>query len=100
MSGGEKCLTAMALLFAIFEERPAPFCLLDEADAPLDDANIGRFLEMVKHFTSTTQFIIVTHNKKTMSVADILLGISMEEKGVSKAIQLEFRGLVPEVINV
>jgi len=88
MSGGEKCLTALALLFAIFEYRPAPFCILDEVDAPLDDANISRFLNVVKHFIDTTQFVIVTHNKNTMTVADALCGVSMEEKGVSKLIPL------------
>lgn len=90
LSGGEKCLTALALLFSIFEVRPAPFCILDEIDAPLDDSNIGRFTNLLQQFTPSTQFIIVTHNKKTMGVADLLIGVSMEEKGVSKLISLEF----------
>ncbi len=90
LSGGEKCLTALALLFSIFEVKPAPFCILDEVDAPLDDSNIGRFTEMLKQYVQQTQFIVVTHNKKTMSVADILIGVSMEEKGVSKLISLAF----------
>lgn len=90
LSGGEKCLTALALLFSIFEVRPAPFCILDEIDAPLDDSNIGRFTNLLQQFTPSTQFIIVTHNKKTMGVAGLLIGVSMEEKGVSKLISLEF----------
>lgn len=88
LSGGEKCLTALALLFSIFEVRPAPFCILDEVDAPLDDSNIDRFTGVLKQYISKTQFIIVTHNKKTMSIADLLLGVSMEEKGVSKLLSL------------
>ncbi len=90
LSGGEKCLTALALLFSIFEVRPAPFCILDEVDAPLDDSNIERFTEMLKQFIDKTQFIMITHNKKTMAIANLLLGISMEEKGVSKLISLAF----------
>lgn len=90
LSGGEKCLTALALLFAIFEVKAAPFCILDEIDAPLDDTNVGRFTEMVKHFREKCQFIIITHNKRTMSMADKLYGVSMEEKGVSKILMMEF----------
>ncbi len=90
LSGGEKCLTALGLLFSIFEVKPAPFCILDEVDAPLDDSNIDRFTKIVKQFVDKTQFIIVTNNKKTMSMADILFGVSMAEKGVSKLISLEF----------
>ena len=90
LSGGEKCMTALALLFSIFESKPAPFCLLDEVDAPLDEANVERFTEILRPFTKSTQFIIVTHNKKTMAVADILFGVSMQEEGVSKLISLEF----------
>lgn len=90
LSGGEKCLTALALLFSIFEVKPAPFCILDEVDAPLDDSNIVRFTNVLKQFIDRTQFIIVTHNKKTMAIADVLFGVSMEEKGVSKLISLVF----------
>ena len=99
LSGGEKCLTALALLFAIFEVRRAPFCILDEVDAPLDDTNIGRFCEVLRQFTDKTQFIIVTHNKKTMSIADILIGVSMEEKGVSKLLSLAFAERQMELVS-
>lgn len=90
LSGGEKCLTAMALLFAIFEVKPAPYCILDEIDAPLDDTNVDRFVNVVKQFIDRCQFIIITHNKRTMSIADLLFGVSMEEKGVSKILSIEF----------
>lgn len=90
LSGGEKCLTALALLFAIFEVRPAPFCILDEVDAPLDDSNVDRFTKVLHQFLEKTQFVIVTHNKKTMSICDRLFGISMEQKGVSMLISLSF----------
>ena len=88
LSGGEKALTAMALMFAIFKYRPSPFCLLDEIDAPLDDANIGRFVEMLRGLQDRTQFVLVTHNRKTMEIADRLYGITMEEPGVSKLISV------------
>lgn len=90
LSGGEKCLTAMALLFGIFQVKPAPFCILDEMDAPLDDSNIARFLKVLEPFMAQTQFIIVTHNKRTMGVGDRLVGVSMEEKGISKLISVSF----------
>lgn len=95
LSGGEKCLTAMALLFAIFEVKPAPFCVLDEIDAPLDDANVERFVRMIKHYVDRCQFIIITHNKRTMAVADIIFGVSMEERGVSKLLSLEIANQKP-----
>ena len=88
LSGGEKALTAMALMFAIFKYRPSPFCLLDEIDAPLDDANIGRFVEMLRGLQDRTQFVLVTHNRKTMEIADRLYGITMEEPGVSRLISV------------
>ena len=90
LSGGEKCLTAVALLFAIFEVKPAPFCILDEIDAPLDDTNVERFVNVVKHFADRCQFLIITHNKRTMAIGDTIFGVSMEEKGVSKLLSLEF----------
>jgi chromosome segregation protein len=89
LSGGEKALTAMALMFAIFKYRPSPFCLLDEIDAPLDDANIGRFVEMLQGMQDRTQFILITHNRKTMEIANRLYGVTMEEPGVSKLISVQ-----------
>jgi chromosome segregation protein len=89
LSGGEKALTAIALMFAIFKYKPSPFCVLDEIDAPLDDANIGRFIEMLQGMQAYTQFILITHNRKTMEIADRLYGVTMEEPGVSKLISLE-----------
>ncbi|MGD0916912.1 MAG: chromosome segregation protein SMC [Thermodesulfobacteriota bacterium] len=88
LSGGEKALVATALLFGLFMIRPTPFCLLDEVDAPLDDANINRFLELIKEFSKTSQFVIITHNKKTMEIANTLYGITMETPGVSKVVSV------------
>jgi chromosome segregation protein len=88
LSGGEKALTAVALIFSIFLIKPTPFCLLDEVDAPLDDANIGRFNDMVREMCAVSQFIIITHNKATMQVADTLYGITMEEPGASKVVSV------------
>jgi chromosome segregation protein len=88
LSGGEKALTAISLMFAIFQYKPSPFCLLDEIDAPLDDANIGRFVEMLKGMLHHTQFILITHNRKTMEIADRLYGVTMEEPGVSRLISV------------
>ncbi len=88
LSGGEKALVATALLFGLFMIKPTPFCLLDEIDAPLDDANINRFIEMVKEFSKTSQFILITHNKKTMEMANTLYGITMETPGVSKVVSV------------
>jgi chromosome segregation protein len=90
-SGGEKALTAVALLFAFFMVKPSPFCILDEVDAPLDDANIGRYNAMVKEFSTKTQFLVVTHNKRTMEMADVLYGVTMEEHGISKIISVRMR---------
>jgi chromosome segregation protein len=88
LSGGEKALTAVALIFSIFLIKPSPFCLLDEVDAPLDDANIGRFNEIVREMSSASQFIVITHNKTTMGVADTLYGVTIEEPGVSKLVSV------------
>ncbi|MBI2902610.1 MAG: chromosome segregation protein SMC [Candidatus Methylomirabilis oxyfera] len=88
LSGGEKALAALALLLALFETRPSPFCLLDEVDAPLDDVNAERFASLLKELAATSQFILITHNKRTMEVADILYGITMEEHGVSRLLSL------------
>jgi chromosome segregation protein len=93
LSGGEKTLTATALLFAIYLIKPAPFCILDEVDAPLDDANVGKFTNMIRQFSRDSQFIIVTHNKMTMSTVDVIYGVTMQEAGVSKLVAVDFRNL-------
>ena len=89
LSGGEKALTAIALMFGMFKFKPSPFCVLDEIDAPLDDANIGRFVEMLRGMQQHTQFIIITHSRKTMEIADRLYGVTMEEPGISKLISVQ-----------
>jgi len=89
LSGGEKALTAVALVFAIFELNPAPFCMLDEVDAPLDDANVGRFCEIVKEMSSQVQFVFITHNKVTMEMARQLTGVTMQEPGVSRLVSVD-----------
>jgi chromosome segregation protein len=93
LSGGERTLTATALLFAIYLIKPAPFCILDEVDAPLDDANVGKFTKMIREFSENSQFIIVTHNKMTMSTVDVIYGVTMQEAGVSKLVPVDFRNL-------
>jgi chromosome segregation protein len=95
LSGGEKTLTAMALIFASFLIRPTPFCILDEIDAPLDEENIGRFTTVLRELSSAAQFIVITHNKRTMSIADSLFGVTMEEPGVSKLISVRLADLQP-----
>lgn len=94
LSGGERTLTAVALLFALYMVKPSPFCLLDELDAPLDESNIGRFTELLKRFVHESQFIIITHNKRTVSAAKAIYGVTMEERGVSKTVSMRFNHLV------
>ena len=93
LSGGEKTLTSTAFLFAIYLIKPAPFCILDEVDAPLDDANVGKFTQMIRKFSDNSQFIIVTHNKQTMASVDVIYGVTMQEPGVSKLVPVDFRSL-------
>jgi chromosome segregation protein len=90
LSGGEKALTALSLLVGIFQYQPSPFCILDEVDAPLDEANVGRFTELVKEMSVQTQFVLITHSKKTMSIAPVLYGVTMQEPGVSKLVSVKF----------
>lgn len=90
LSGGQKTLTAVALLFALYMVKPSPFCLLDELDAPLDESNIGRFTDLLKKFVKESQFIIITHNKRTVAAADAIYGVTMEERGVSKTVSMRF----------
>src|SRR5262249_36965146 len=92
LSGGEKALTAVSLLFAIFLIKPSPFCVLDQVAAPLDEANVGRFNQAVGEMTDRSQFIIITHTRGTMEIADRLCGITMEEPGVSKLVAVNLRG--------
>jgi len=92
LSGGERAMTAVALLFAIYMVRPSPFCVLDEIDAPLDESNINRFISVLERFVKQSQFIIITHNKRTIAKANVLYGVTMEERGVSKLIGMK---LVP-----
>jgi chromosome segregation protein len=89
LSGGEKALTALALVFAIFDLNPAPFCLLDEVDAPLDDLNTLRFINMVEEMSKTVQFIFITHNKVSMERSDYLMGVTMQEAGVSRMVSVD-----------
>ncbi|MBT5484843.1 MAG: AAA family ATPase, partial [Gammaproteobacteria bacterium] len=89
LSGGEKAMTAIALVFSIFRLNPSPFCMLDEVDAPLDDANVGRYIDMVKEMSSLVQFIFITHNRITMEQANQLMGVTMHEPGVSRLVAVD-----------
>jgi chromosome segregation protein len=88
LSGGERSLSAIAILFSLLKLRPSPFCFLDEVDAALDDANIGRFTEMLKDFSAQSQILVITHNKQTMAIADNIYGVTMEEPGITKVISM------------
>jgi chromosome segregation protein len=92
LSGGEKALTAVALVFSLFKVRPSPFCILDEIDAPLDETNVDRFCEVLKEFITTSQFILITHNKRTMNLADSIYGITMAQAGISRIVSVNFSG--------
>jgi len=92
LSGGEKALTALALLVGIFEFQPAPFCVLDEVDAPLDETNVARFARLIAQLAETTQFIVITHSKRTMEQADVMYGVTMQEPGVSKIVSVSLGG--------
>ena len=93
LSGGERALSAIALLFSVLEVRPTPFCILDEVEAALDDNNVYRFADYIRKYSKKTQFIVVTHRRGTMEAADIMYGVTMQEKGISKLLKLKFEDL-------
>ena len=93
LSGGEKALTAIALLFALFRYKPSPFCVLDEVDAPLDESNVLRFLDLVEELSKDTQFVMITHDRRSMERGKVLYGVTMEEPGCSKLVSVHFEGL-------
>ncbi|MCL4154683.1 UNVERIFIED_CONTAM: hypothetical protein GTU68_014199 [Idotea baltica] len=93
LSGGEKSLTAISLIFGLYLLKPAPFCILDEVDAPLDDTNVGKFNAMIRSFSDRSQFIVITHNKSTMAAVDVIYGVTMQEQGVSKVVPVNFAQL-------
>jgi chromosome segregation protein len=96
LSGGERTLTCIALLLAVFRSKPSPFCILDEVDAALDESNIGRFVDVLRQFLAATQFLVVTHSKRTMSAADTIYGITMQEPGVSKQVSVRFEDVTED----
>ena len=98
LSGGEKALTALALLIAIFRFTPSPFCILDEVDAPLDDANVERFTKLIEHMSGHTQFILITHNKRTMEICRLLYGVTMQEPGVSRLVSVRLEPMEQEPV--
>jgi chromosome segregation protein len=95
LSGGEKTLTATAILFSLYLLKPAPFCIFDEVDAPLDDTNIDKFNKIIRKFSDESQFIIVTHNKRTIASTDVVYGVTMVEQGVSRVVPVDLRQLEP-----
>jgi len=100
LSGGEKALAALALLIAVFRYTPSPFCILDEVDAPLDESNVDRFTRMIGNMSCHTQFILITHNKRTMEMAQVMYGVTMEEPGVSKLVSVRFDAAEQESVAV
>jgi chromosome segregation protein len=100
LSGGEKALVALALLIAIFRYTPSPFCVLDEVDAPLDESNVERFTRMIQHMSRHTQFILITHSKRTMEIAQVMYGVTMEEPGVSRLVSVRFDAFVRDPVAV
>ena len=100
LSGGEKAMAALALLIAIFRYTPSPFCVLDEVDAPLDESNVDRFTRMIHQMSRHTQFILITHSKRTMEIAQVMYGVTMEEPGVSRLVSVRFDALTPQPAGV
>jgi chromosome segregation protein len=103
LSGGEQTMTAVALLFSIYQVKPSPFCVLDELDAPLDESNINRFIRVLQRFLEHSQFIIITHNKRTIGIADVLYGVTMQEHGVSRIVSVKFHkanDAAPDAVSI